>query len=441
MSQHEVSVGLSRKWNAYEAGREVAQDALHDLVGKPKFVVLICTHEYYPKDGYHELLRGVWEILPPDTKLIGGVVGGFIIPQGCFSWGTAMLAVSYKNMDVASSVGINTRANPKKVGKKVGEEIRKQLSQSSYKHGFAIDFTDGPNLPKMPIIGRKKVHNSKVVGNAISFFLPLMQWVGWGMGRENDVRTSMMSVLQEFKALGISTWDDRRFSEHRQFHGKDVYTNAIVAVGFKADTDSYVSSGFGFKKTDIHFQITKMDRDSCIVKQINKKPARQEYVRILHWHPDDINESHMKKTFFILPSYEKEGALYPVITGLFYGDYIVLGGSIEKRDMTMLTATGKSLLSAVDEAFHKYTDTPLFALISECSARQEALGTNIFTEKTMVEKYLNQTPYLLVFSGGEFTYTPEEGCRHKYESFCLGVLNTKKENTIRKIETFVDNME
>jgi hypothetical protein len=174
---------------------------------------------------------------------------------------------------------------------------------------------------------------------------------------------------------------------------------------------------------------------------VTNRPARQEYLRILRWHPDNINESHMKKTFFILPSYEKDGALYPVITGLFYGDYIVLGGSIENRSLTMLTATGKSLLGAVDEAFDKYTDTPLFTIISECAARQEALGRNIFIEKEKVEKYLSKTPYLLVFSGGEFTYTPEEGCRHKYESFCLAVLNTKKENTVQSIETFVDNIE
>jgi hypothetical protein len=265
----EAAVGISRKWNAYEAGREVAQDALRTLIGKPKFVILICTHEYYPNDGYNELLRGVWDVLPSETTLIGGVVGGFIIPQGCFSWGTAMLAVSCKNMDIASAIGRNTRINPAKVGRKVGEEIRKQLSHSSYQHGFAIDITDGPNLPKMPIVGRRKVHNSRIVGSATSFFLPLMRWVGWGMGRENDVRSALMNILYDFNALGISTWDDRRFSEHRQFYNKEVFSNAIVAIGFKSDSDSFVSSGFGFKKTNIRFQVTKMDRDNCIIKQIN----------------------------------------------------------------------------------------------------------------------------------------------------------------------------
>ncbi|HDI02753.1 MAG TPA: hypothetical protein ENF95_01315, partial [Candidatus Aenigmarchaeota archaeon] len=58
-----ASVALSRKWDAREAGREVAENLMNSLKENPKFVVLACTYEYFKNGGYKELLNGVWEVL------------------------------------------------------------------------------------------------------------------------------------------------------------------------------------------------------------------------------------------------------------------------------------------------------------------------------------------------------------------------------------------
>ncbi len=429
MPDFKAAVGLSRKWDAREAGREVARDVMDRLGTNPKFVVLACTYEYFKNGGYEELLNGVWEILPEETELIGGTTSGFMCQQGCFSRGAAILAVSGE-MDVASVVIEGTKGNPRKAGRRAGESIRNQLAGSRYNHGFIFDFTSGAVIKKMPIIGYRKVIKSKFAGIAISFMLPLLGWFGWGMGREADVRESFTRELRDYKTIGASTWADRHFSCHREFHGKGVYNNAIVAIGMKSDLGVYVKTGYGFKKTEKAFRVTKTDKTGVVIKKINGKPAIDEYLRILDWSRKVINENHPKRSFFVLPSFEKNGVLYPEVATMFYGDYIIVGRRIDNPEMTMLTASGKSLLGAVDEAMQYLKGSPVVGFIADCAARQEAMGSQIFLEKEKIEKYLGDVPYLALFSGGEFTYTPEQGPRQKHESFNVAILNKPKDSIL-----------
>ena len=416
-----ASIGLSRKWDAYEAGKEVAQDALQRLGSRPKFVVLTCTYEYYKNGGYEELLNGVWEVLPEETKLIGGVTSGFIIPQGCFSHGAAMLAVS-GDMDVATGFGKHTKGTPRRAGKKAGKEIRKKLSNSRYKNGFVIEFTSGPLLPKIPFFGNKKFSRSKIKGWLLSVGLPILGWFEWGLGREESVREAFTKELYDFKVIGISTWDDSRFRYHREFLGNKVYNNSIVALGIKWNLDSWVKTSFGFKKTEKGFRVTETDRTGVVIKKINGKPAFQEYIKTLGWNPNGINENHLKKSIFVFPAFEKNGSIYPAITSIYYGDCIGVGRRIDVPELRIMTASGKSLLGAVDEVFENFSGEPKLAIIAECAARQEALGANLFTEKRKIENYLKGSPYIAFFSGGEHTYTPEQGSRHKHESFNIAIL-------------------
>ena len=429
MSSIKASTGLSRKWNPKEAGREVTRDAVDRLGEKPKFVILACTYEYQKEKGYEKLLEGVWEILPEGTELIGGTISGFMIPRGCYSRGVAMLAVT-GDMDVASAHYEDTKWRPEKAGKKAGKKILKKLDGSKYRNGFFVDFTSGPYLVNIPIIGKRKVVESKLVGWGVSLFLPIMGWFGFGNGREERVRESLTKVLHDYKGVGFSTWDDNRFLYHRVFHGKKVFMNTIAVLGMKSDFDSYVNAGFGFKKTEKSFMVTKTDRSKRIIEKINGKPAKQEYLRILDWKPEYIDENHVSRTEFVLPSFEKDGALYPEVTSLFYGDYIVLGRRLDDPRMTVLTISGKSLINAVDDSMENFEGKPIFALMPDCGARQQALGDKIFKAKEKIDNYMKGAPYLDLFCAGEATYTPEQGSRHKHESFNIGIVKKDKKNSL-----------
>ncbi len=417
-----ASVALSRKWDAREAGREVAENLMNSLKENPKFVVLACTYEYFKNGGYKELLNGVWEVLPSETKLVGGVVSGFIIPQGCFSRGVAMLGAACDKMDVATGVGKFTKTMPKRAGRKAAESIKRQLENSRYKNGFVVEFTSGALLPQFHKM--KITSKSKFVELITPFMISVLEILGWGLGREEMIMEAFSRVLHDFKIIGISTWDDKRFAYHREFLNDRVYNNSIVALGIKTDLNTYVNYAFGYKRTEKGFVVTKTDMRRRVIKEINNKPAKLEFLRILGWKEKHINERHLKRTIFVFPSFEKDGCIYPVIPTMFYGNSIVVSRKIKDPKLKIFTASGKSLLGAIDEAFQKFDKKPMLGIIAECAARQEALGAHLFEEKERIEQYMKGAPYFGLFSGGEYTYTPEDGSKFKYESFNVALITS-----------------
>ena len=81
-SKLKASVGLSRKWDAREAGREVARNTIEKLSHPPNFLLLFSTIHYEKHGGFEEFLNGVWDVLPEGTPLVGGTVAGFMNKNG-----------------------------------------------------------------------------------------------------------------------------------------------------------------------------------------------------------------------------------------------------------------------------------------------------------------------------------------------------------------------
>ena len=106
-TKFDAAVGLSRKWDAREAGREVARNTIKKLNAPPSFFLLFSTIHYEKYGGFKEFLKGVWDVLPEGTPLVGGTVTGFMNNHGCYTRGATALAVSYSNMDVAVGYGLS----------------------------------------------------------------------------------------------------------------------------------------------------------------------------------------------------------------------------------------------------------------------------------------------------------------------------------------------
>jgi len=75
----DAAVGMTRKWDAREAGREVARNTIKQLNSPPNFFLLFSTIHYRDHGGFEEFLNGVWDVLPKGTPLIGGTVVGFMV--------------------------------------------------------------------------------------------------------------------------------------------------------------------------------------------------------------------------------------------------------------------------------------------------------------------------------------------------------------------------
>ena len=181
----ETSIGISRRWDAREAGKEVAEMTIQKLRSPPNFFLLFSTIHYKDHGGCQEFLEGVWEVLPAGTPLIGGTVAGFINNYGCYARGATALAISYPNMDVAMGYGIRTKRNPKKAARNCANMIRKGLQNSPYKNKFLIDMISAPIIPKIPFMGETNNVKSKILGGILAHIgIPIAQYLGTGIGKE-----------------------------------------------------------------------------------------------------------------------------------------------------------------------------------------------------------------------------------------------------------------
>ena len=123
----EASLGFSRKWDAREAGKEVAESAIKKLSQPPSFILLFSTIHYKDHGGFQEFLNGVWDVIPSETPLIGGTITGFITNKGCFARGGVALAVSYPYLDIMLGFGSHTKRSPKSAAKKCADMIKNGL--------------------------------------------------------------------------------------------------------------------------------------------------------------------------------------------------------------------------------------------------------------------------------------------------------------------------
>ena len=229
-----AGVGLSRKWDAREAGREVALSALEKLDGEnPKFFLLFSTIHYEKYGGFQELLNGIWDVLPEGTPLIGGTVAGFMNNYGCFTRGATALAVSYPNIDVAIGVGHNTKRDPAGAVRSACDQLREESGK--YANNFIIEIVATAVIPKLPRVGQKNVILSKKVGDTFVKLLPAMGRLGYGFDRADEIIELLSKKISDRTIIGGCTMDDNKFLGNYQFIGKKIEENSLALLNISSD--------------------------------------------------------------------------------------------------------------------------------------------------------------------------------------------------------------
>ena len=421
MCESKAGVGLSRKWDAREAGREVAETALEKLDGeKPKFFLLFSTIHYEKYGGFQELLNGVWEVLPEGTPLIGGTVAGFMNNYGCFARGATALTVAYPNMDVAIGVGQNTKRNPRRAGRDCANMIRDKLKETKFPHKFILDVISGGIVPQIGDLGRRKVIrgvSSKVALSLLNISLTTLQT---GVGREEEVLTEFTKYFDDWYVLHCSSMDDGKAISNYQFFNKEVGTNMIVAMGVCTDTDVDISScnSLSVIKT---FKVDKLSKDGRIIHRINGKPAAQEFLNLLGWPEEYLDEQLFKRTFFYPIGFKKEGKWFAEIIGIIAENSIVVLHKIEDKNMAILSASGENLMEAVKKSLSMLNvRKPSIGIISTCEGRLEALGPQIFIVREELLKYFGEAPFIALYCGGEAIKKPN--CEVEYNNVTFSPL-------------------
>jgi len=422
-----AGVGLSQKWDAREAGREVALSALKHLDGEnPNFFLLFSTIHYEKYGGFQELLNGVWDVLPEDTPLIGGTVAGFMNRYGCYTRGVTSLAVAHSQIDVAAGIGLNTKRDPKKAVKNCAEMIKKGLNPSNYNNKFLFELVSGGKIPQFPGMGRRRViksgMTSKIATKLSDISLTTLQY---GVGREEEILDELTKHFPDYTIIGGSSIDGNDMIENYQFFGREIYTNAIVAIGVNTNFEIGINTTYGLKKTDIKLNITKKSSYDRVIHEIDGMPASDGFLKKISWPYDFIDERLYRRTFFTPLGYWRDGVLFPNVVGLFLGKDIQCGYRIEKNELYLLSASGESLINAVDENLKKFENKKNeLGIIVSCAARLETLGKNIFKVREKLIDFFGEKEFILIYAGGEDTYSREHITRHINESFNVAVFSS-----------------
>ena len=406
----EVSVGMSRKWNAREAGREVAINTLKKLNTPPIFFLLFSTIHYQKYGGFDEFLKGVWEVLPRGTPLVGCTVVGFMNNMGCYTRGCSALAVSASNIDVAVGIGENTKRSPKAAAKKCSDTIKKKLKESRFKNRFSLNLISGPELIKIPGQGYKKFVNSGFISKFVTQAFGVSQYLFQkGLGREDEVFEEVIKNLPDFDMVMGTSIDDNRGIVNYQFCNEEVYTNSIISLGLSMDSGIHVGTSHGMKETDVKFDITSLSRNKHIIYKINNKLAVPELYKILDWPDNFLNEKTMHYRILYYPiSLKRHGREVPIVMPAILKDYILTPCVIDKGEVKILTISGRDLIQAIEENLHLSSfSQPDFGLFSTCSTILQTMGNEIYIIHEKLLDYFKEKPFLMFFCAGEGSYSPK----------------------------------
>ncbi len=420
-----AGVGLSRKWDAREAGREVALSTLEKLDGEnPKFFLLFSTIHYEKYGGFQELLNGVWDVLPEGTPLIGGTVAGFMNNYGCYTRGATALAVSYPNMDVAIGVGRNTKRNPQKAARECAMTIKEKLSNSKYKNKFIMDLISSGLVPQIPGVGRTMIIRSKILGKSALQLLNYSEKIlQKGVCKQDEVLKEFTKILPDYYLLSGGATDDVTQLRNYQFFDKEVLSNSICALAINTDINITLTTTHGLLETEKKFRISDLDSTRRIIKSIDGKPAISRLFEILNLRKEDLNEQIFRKIFFLPIGFKsKNGDLVPTVAGIFLGDYFVVIFQVENEEAVILNLSGQGLLNSIDENITMPSERVDMVLISSCAMRLLALGKHTYSVYEKLKDKLGDKPFLLYYVAGEATYS-ERGLKYGNYTFNSAVFS------------------
>ena len=415
-----AGVGLSRKWDAREAGREVAETTLEKLDGeKPKFFLLFSTIHYEKYGGFQELLNGVWDVLPEGKPLIGGTVAGFMNNYGCYTRGATALAVSYPNMDVAIGVGHNTKKNPKKAGRQCALMIKKKLDESKFKNKFLVSIISGAKTLSFPGIGRKRVVNVPT-GSYISSLVKVSTTsLQYGVARSKDIFKELDQYLKDFYIIGGEATDNNEVRENFQFAGKEVFSSEIVAMGISTNFDINLASTYDVgPKTRHEAKVTKRSCWNHIICSINGKPAKKELLRLLGWPEEYIDERIYRRVFFYPLGYSNSSTISPHVIGAFWGDYIIFEYPIEDTSIGFHEYSGRTLRNSLETTIEKLSGKKHhFGLGAACISSLETLGKSTYIVQDELSNLFEDSPFIFLYMAGEDVKYPNRPTSHMNYSF------------------------
>lgn len=420
----EAAVGMSREWDAFHAGAQVAREIRAEMRGTPKFALFFSTIHYKRNGGLRRLLEGFYSVMPRDVKLVGGTMAGFVNRHGVFTRGATALAVCGDEMDVAMGIGRNTKRTPEMAGRRCAEALKHGLKGSKYANKYAFEFTCSGIVPKLPFFGSKRVIRlpkqlDRLTVLGLSLATNVLQI---GVGREDDVVRRMSEVLGDFTIIGGSTLDDNRWESSYQYFNSEVHTNSVVALGVQTDLCLEFSTSSGLVPTGLKMKPTKTGLYGCAIRKIEGKPAAAAFMEKLGWADDMYDEGLHRRTLYYPLSYTKDGEFSSRVLALVVGSNLIFTNVVGENELEINRASGRTMIGCVDAGLEKAAKVrhkAAFSFIVSCCARLEALGAQTYKVHKKMADAFEGLPFLGIYASGEDICLPGRKHTRLNETFNL----------------------
>jgi hypothetical protein len=410
LAEIEAAIGMSRRGDAREAGKEVARNTIKQLKFPPKLFLVFCTVDYEKNGGLQEFLNGIWEVLPKNTPLVGATIASFINNYGCFAYGATALAVSYLNMDVAVGYGIRTKRNPKRAANNCAKMIKKGLINSKFKNKFLFEMISSPIIPKIPFIGDTNNVKSKYIGAILARIgMPLVHYFGSGIGKEQDVLENLAEKLSDFYIIGGSSVDNGKMLSNYQFVDNQVLTNSVIGLGGSTDLSVFFNAENGVHKTNKKFEITKMIFHDYIISKIEKKAASDYFLK-------EVLEIPSELFYHLGPFYYRTADYFPFTfeendervmgVGCFLGNNILVSHKMPGKHAVMCSVNGDEIFETVKNCINNYPNGLPFLFLSSSAIYSFILRNQTHLIKDILDKQLKNIPYLMIQPMIEHVYEP-----------------------------------
>lgn len=363
-----VAVGSSRDRNAGRAGLEAGRAALG---GPDPALLLAFASDDLDLDAFADALVDVAGEVP----VVGCSTAGEIGPGGVSDGAAVVVGLGGSGFRVRTALGRDASRDLRRAGATVTEGAR----PDDRPHRAVILLTDG-------LAGDQQ----EVVRGAYSVAGALIPLVGGCAG------------------------DEMRMQRTRQIYGREVLTDAVIAVGLASDGPIGVGARHGWRRVGEPMLVTAAEAN-CVL-ELDGRPALDVYVERLGVPAELADDAAAFASFALthpLGLARRDGEEVRFIAGGDVADRslrciaeVPVGGLVHLMEGdagSVLDATDAACADAVAALGH---DEPLGLVVFDCVARRAVLtGDGLQREIAAVRSHAGEAPVAGFYTYGEFGRT------------------------------------
>lgn len=373
-----TKVGYSNIADAFEAGAETAKKATEGL--KPKAGLLFNSVAYDQK----KLMEGIKSVA--DYDIVGCTSSaGLITPDGYMideNGVAGMMTFDDENLTVAC-YGMPKKKDARETGRQVA---LKALEKAGI--DYAPDY----------------------------FFMAAAP------GAEEDYIKGIQDVIGRVPCFGGSAADNTVEGKWSLFYNNEIFNDGVVVAFFYTEKEITTEYTGAYNETDNVGIITEV-KDNRTLCKIDGVSALKKYAEWIGSTPQELKGSNLLSASITKPLGVKSplGGL-TVIRHPMFGDdmntktveddVMNIGNNlVEKTAIIQMEATVDELIDSTGKtlkALKKKSPESAGYLLVHCGGRRLGIGARMTEVYEQLKKEAGDTPFLVVFTFGEYGYTDDE---------------------------------